>query len=553
MPNQTKKQPVGSAAQHQIVIHPVLFALNPVIFLYAQSFPFVDVWAIVRSSILSVAIAAVLWGLLWFLLRNVQKAALLTSIALTMFFAYGAGTEELAENGLFPAAQWIPGADLLVLGCAAGVWVGIALLLKKRNLSNGWTYFANVFGTVAVVFPLAVVAQHAYAASVVSRAVGWSHEDIPVAGEAAVMQTPDIYWVLPDTYARADILADVYGYDDEPFLDALRDRGFTISPHAVSNYSTTVHSVASALNLDYMHNLVSGPIEEIFDWRFARHLVFENRMARFLGAQGYRTYSVASQYDNIDWPAGERESRWWFLNHFESTLMGRTSILPLSRMIGFPVLEEHHRARTRHALEWLSRAADLPGPKFVFVQLVTPHPPFIFGPGGEAINPPRAYSWAEGFGFWTQPGASREEYREGYLNQVRYLHKPLLDVVDAIQDSSEQPPVIVILSDHGPASGDWVTDLSRPEVIERFGVLSALALPGADPGVVADDLAVVNVFRLILNQYFDTELALFESENFYIQEHRPYDYIPVELPERHEAQKSEAFTKAQPHESKRGR
>ena len=212
--------------------------------------------------------------------------------------------------------------------------------------------------------------------------------------------------------------------------------------------------------------------------------------------------------------------------------MGRTPIPALSRMAGAAVLYEHHRARTRYALDWASRAAGLPGPKFVFVQLVTPHPPFIFGPHGEAITPPRSYSWSEGFGYWSQPGASREEYREGYLNQVRYLHDPLIEVVDAIQARSERPPVIVILSDHGPASGEWVTDLSRPEVIERFGVLSALSLPGVEADAVPANLAVVNVFRLILNHYFDTSLDLLESKSFYIEEHQPYNYIPVQLPER---------------------
>ena len=278
MKHQTEEHSADSPQDRQIVLHPLLFALNPIVFLYAQSFAFVDVWSIVRSTVLSLAITAFLWLLLRLLLGDLRNAALLTSIALTLFFAYGAITETLAKVELFPAGAWVAGAHLLLFAVAAGLWGSVALLLMTRQLPSGWTYFANVFGTVAVVFPLAVVGQHAYTASVVNRLVGWTHETIPAAGEAATQQPPDIYWILPDAYARADILAEVYNYNDEPFLNALRERDFSISPRAVSNYSTTVHSVASALNLDYMHNLVTGEIQELFDWRFARRLLNENRL-----------------------------------------------------------------------------------------------------------------------------------------------------------------------------------------------------------------------------------------------------------------------------------
>ena len=38
---------------------------------------------------------------------------------------------------------------------------------------------------------------------------------------------PDVYYVILDGYARADALATHYGFDNEPFLSALRDRGFS--------------------------------------------------------------------------------------------------------------------------------------------------------------------------------------------------------------------------------------------------------------------------------------------------------------------------------------
>lgn len=472
-----------------------------------------------------------MWILMRRLLGDLRKAALLTSLALVLFFAYDAIVTTLTLRGFFPAGEWTAGGHLVVMSAAIGLWVGIALLLRKRPTPSGWTYCANFVGTTVVFLPLVVVVQSAYVTSLAARTIEWRHHDLPSAGEGRTQSPPDIYWIIPDGYSRADVLANIYAYDDQPFLDALRDRGFHIPPQAVSHYSKTANSVASTLNLDYIQDLLRGDLEQSFDWVFIRNLLDENRVARFLKTLGYRSLTVLSQYDNLDWPADLRTSESWFLNFYEVRLLERTPIPALSRVMGFPILYEHHRARTRHALQWASQTAKLPGPKFVFVQVVTPHPPFIFGPDGEPVDPPQPYSWKGGLDFQNQPGSSLEDYREGYLNQVRYLHEPLIEVVDAIQAASAQPPVIIILSDHGASSGEWLTDLSHPEAVERFGVLCALSLPGVDADEIPDDLASVNVFRLIFNQYFDTGLDMLESKQFHLVGEQPYHYMPVELPQ----------------------
>jgi hypothetical protein len=128
-----------------------------------------------------------------------------------------------------------------------------------------------------------------------------------------------------------------------------------------------------------------------------------------------------------------------------------------------------------------------------------------------------------------QPGATKSDYVEGFRSQVQYVNHRLIETVDQIQARSKQPPVIVVLSDHGPASGEWLSDLSHPSIIERFGILSALRMPGVTAGDIPEDLSAVNAFRLILNQYFDTRLDMLESKTYYTLEAQPYRYIPIEL------------------------
>ena len=47
---------------------------------------------------------------------------------------------------------------------------------------------------------------------------------------------PDIYYIILDRYANADTLSEIYKFDNEPFLDELEARGFSIAHHAWANY-----------------------------------------------------------------------------------------------------------------------------------------------------------------------------------------------------------------------------------------------------------------------------------------------------------------------------
>ncbi len=72
--------------QRQVIIHPVLFCLYPVLFLYAQSFPFVDTYAVLRSLLGTLALGLLLWRALTYWLKDWYKSGLLTSLALLLVF-----------------------------------------------------------------------------------------------------------------------------------------------------------------------------------------------------------------------------------------------------------------------------------------------------------------------------------------------------------------------------------------------------------------------------------------------------------------------------------
>jgi hypothetical protein len=69
---------------------------------------------------------------------------------------------------------------------------------------------------------------------------------------------PDIYYIILDGHARSDILAELYGYDNNWFVDSLRQRGFYVADRSRTNYAQTYLSLASTLNMTYLDSLAQA-------------------------------------------------------------------------------------------------------------------------------------------------------------------------------------------------------------------------------------------------------------------------------------------------------
>ena len=66
---------------------------------------------------------------------------------------------------------------------------------------------------------------------------------------------PDVYFFLLDSYGRADLLEEAYGFDNSQFLNGLKERGFYVAECSQSNYVRTEISLGSSLNMQYLQEL----------------------------------------------------------------------------------------------------------------------------------------------------------------------------------------------------------------------------------------------------------------------------------------------------------
>jgi hypothetical protein len=155
------------------------------------------------------------------------------------------------------------------------------------------------------------------------------------------------------------------------------------------------------------------------------------------------------------------------------------------------------RLRVLSMIETLKEIPTREGKYFVFAHFVIPHPPFSFGADGE---------WLE----INVDTASHEEIANAYVNQVIYINREILQVIDALQRESDVPPVIIVQGDHGPPP-----DLTNNPSV-RMPILNAYFLPGVEMDeVLYPTVSPVNSFRVVLNRYLGFSLPLLEDKSYF--------------------------------------
>jgi hypothetical protein len=124
-------------------------------------------------------------------------------------------------------------------------------------------------------------------------------------------------------------------------------------------------------------------------------------------------------------------------------------------------------------------------------------------------------------------GLTREEFGRRYVGQIQYLDGQVIETIDGILAASPEPPVILVLSDHGSGSGLNWGDLAHSDLDERSANLFAALTPG-HPNLFPQDITLVNVFGRLLHGYFGIDVP--QQPNLVFRWDDSYDHL-IEVPE----------------------
>jgi len=513
--------------------HAFLFAASPVLFLFghnAASLP-VQPSELELPLAASLALALVLLLVLSLILRDRLKAGIATSLFLLLFFLYGGAFTALAKS---PAVRELARHRYLMPLWLILWLVGFWLIARTKRSLRGLTVLLNITAA-GVITTNTAAGLPAFLKNQRGRLVRAQAQG------TAESAFPDIYYVILDGYARADILKTVYSYDNSPFIDFLKSRGFRVAARGRSNYSQTYLSLASSLNFMLLDSLAARVGSGSGNRVPLAHLIQNNRVMSILKQHGYTTVAFASGYTGTELTRADVFiAPRWALSEFQNILLGTTPLPPLIQRIMHRSQYDLHRERILFELRSLPEAARARHPVFVFCHVLSPHPPFVFGAHGEKVNPSGCFSLTEGGEFQAvDRNRVREEYVENYRNQLEFLNTKVTRMVDRILAASPRPPVIILQGDHGPGSILNWDDPEPDQIAERMANLNACLLPG-DTSLFYDSITPVNTFRVLFNHLFNSGYQLLPDLSYFSTIANPYAFHNADSLSRYAAERSAA-------------
>lgn len=333
---------------------------------------------------------------------------------------------------------------------------------------------------------------------------------------------PDIYYIILDGYGRSDILDEIYKLNNGEFLSYLESKGFFVAEESNSNYPRTGLSFASSLNSTYLDGISQQLGEESENLLPLKSFIENSFVFQQLRQAGYKIITFPSGYELTEISSSDQIISFQTTpGSFQNLLINNTplSIFLLGKQYDW------HRQRITFNINQLPEVSNQDQPTFVFAHILAPHPPFVFGSNGESIYPSRKYGIDDGNEFLAV--ANREEYLNGYRDQLVYINGQIINSIERIMATSSTQPVIIIQGDHGPRSSYEPEILEGEKLVERMAILNAYLLPGIDPNMLYPGITPVNTFRLLFNAYLGTNYPLLEDRSYYSPNDRPFQFTDV--------------------------
>ncbi len=491
--------------------YPIAISAYPVLALLSANSGQVQPSAGIRPLLISIVFGALLFFIAWAIFRQVHRAAFLTTLLLALFFTYGHAYIAIDEK--WPEAGY---TKWLAIGWAV-LFVGMVFWATRPRLN--FVSSAATLNTVALALVVMVVAQLDLwgGGGKVHRV---ALKNAPIQEDLTLPENPpDVYFFLLDSYGRSDLLYAAYGFDNSHFESQLQERGFYVASCSMSNYVRTEISLGSSLNMSYLQGLDDAFVPESTARRVLWDSLKHSAVRYNFETLGYETVNFASGFawleindmDHFMSPPPVSSGMTEFEGLFLRTTLGRYA-QDLGWVDPDYLMGVEFRDRFNNIFDSMDEISNMPQPTFAYAHLISPHPPFVFDPDGNPTYPPD---------FWNdQRMYPADLYEKGYVNQLQYLNKKMIEAIDTILANSKTPPIIIIQSDHGP----WLQPKEK-----RMRNFTAILMPGHND-VLYPSITPVNIFRLVFDSYFGGKYDILEDVSYFSPVPKLYEFSEIKNP-----------------------
>ena len=468
------------------------------------------------------------------LLKDWAKAGILTVLLSFPLFYFRTMVVELVK--VLPDSI---GASIVIYPLVALAAVGVLFGLRRLKDEQAKTVvsYLSVVGVVlfAYAFTLCGLAvERNSGARVDVRNADLRSAPLTSQKPSGPAEPPDIYFLVFDRYTGQIGLRETYGFDNTPFLNSLRKKGFYVATEGFSNYPFTASSLTSSLNGGLLKT--SGAVKKVSSGKAYFEKLKSPQVAVSLKKAGYSVTQVGSWWGPTETSAVADENpryAWAFRIFGKDVHVGNmTGVYLLNTMfVDFyekvspqPFRVEKRQGPIFHEqLETLGTIAerDDDKPRLVIAHILMPHPPYVFDRDGSALP----------------DGLSSSQK---YLRQLTYANTQITRLVDRLlRARPDDPPVIVLTADEGEYPSRFGPDAADAELRKKTNILSAFYFPAKSGKKSADEdsgerygslyptITSVNYFRVILNRYLGADLPLQPDRTYTNKLGKPFVFYDV--------------------------
>jgi len=495
------KSKIIQLAHKQYFLHTSLVPVIHILIVYKtikeSEYPMTDMEAWI-SVVLIFLISCISLIVSKFLLNKKINAYIATTLFLGLSFSYGLiGKNIFQLNSLASLAQKAFFGNMILASISLISFTFFFLVYILSIIPFKLNRFNNYLNILLFLFLLIEVKNlYSYEPKKIKLEEEVKIEQTSISGDSSL---PNIFYIVLDSYTSFESLRTYWKYDNSELVNYLKKNGFYIARRSKSNYNQTHFSLASLLNLSYLHY-------ESFDkLTFAHYpnlfkLIKDNVLARVLEKNGYEiiNYSLFDisniskyyRFELIDEP-----------HFFKNTMFeGVVNVDKVGSALGINFTPETNIIKTNMKIASLLKDVALTSSDrnfFVYAHFMLPHPPYYFDANGNIM--PENYA--------------RDDYNKWkYLEQLKFTNKLLMEIIDYIFSNSSIRPVIIIQGDHGFR---FLKD-KVAQGAESHSILNAFYFSDKDYKQLYQTISSVNTFRVLLNKYKLLELETLPDERFFV-------------------------------------
>jgi hypothetical protein len=481
-------------------IHTFLFSLFPLMFFFQMNIHELLLEDVIFPLFLSISITFVFWIILQRFIGS-KRSGLIVSLLIMCLVNLGNISLFISENPNESITSSLEQQVLVIVLLIISV-LGIIYFIRTKTLDDK-TSIANVISITMIGFLIFNISTFAVMTSDDESSLEFSNVPIQISN---VENKPDIYFIILDEYAGFLQLENDFDYNNDEFRIELEKRKFSVVENSFSNYPNTSLSMPSIMNMIYFDFIPEHLGKDSKNINVVQNMINKNNVMKILKANNYKIITLDGAIGRTATTtlADERLCANIFDINPDIRKNFALVYVPITGLRDL-VFEEVIRDKLECSFETLTNFQNIEDPNFVVAHLRIPHSPYIYDSTGNSVS------------------VSDIGDKSAYLEQLKFVNKKIIKIIDRIQERSSDT-VIILISDHGYRHYiDW-NDPTPEDYIRGFNNLMAVSLPNENEIEINGP---VNIFRSIFNSSFNMDYKILDNRQIWYSPDKPFDHNDV--------------------------